>query len=217
MTLDNFIQLMKSFHRMTCRIRCNISESQIVAPQNHWRMVFPLKMLGGRLSPDSSLSALEIMIQILPSLEKTTSKIYENTCIKAENASSKHSTFRSRNMGFGMCKKNKLRTFKWLWNTSTLSFLDENSGGSSVFTINQQGKVATLLSDGLKLVQHFLSGDIQPPVLAASTAGIIPHLVPKQSTGIRDLYNVMSRVREHLETTPHGFLCDFCCVTPGRI
>lgn len=136
---------------------------------------------------------------------------------KTENASSKHSTFRSRNMGFGMCKKNKLRTFKWLWNTSTLSFLDENSGGLSVFTINQQGKVATLLSDGLKLVQHFLSGDIQPPVLAASTAGIIPHLVPKQSTGIRDLYNVMSRVREHLETTPHDFLCDFCCVTPGRI
>lgn len=123
---------------MTCRIRCNMSERVRMWPPKPQRLVFQLKMLGGSLSPDSSLSALEMLIQILPSVEKPASNICENIWKTAESASSKCTAFRSRNMGFGMCKTNKQtktdkRTFKWLWNTSTRSFLGENLGGFSLF------------------------------------------------------------------------------------
>lgn len=177
-------------------------------------------MLDGRLSPVSSLSALETVIQILPSVEKPASNIYENMCIKAESAFSKSTTFRSRNMGFGMCKTNKLtKEPSNGWEIPAQCHLRMKIQEESVcFHNHSAGKVATLLSDWLKFMQHFFSGDIQPPVLAASRGGIVPHIVPKQRTGIWDLHNVMSRkVREYLETTPNDFLWDFCCVTPGRI
>lgn len=72
-------------------------------------------MLGGRLSPVNSLSALEMVIQILPSVEKAASNIYENMWIKAESASSKHTAFRSRNMVFGYVpnkQKNSQKNFQ---------------------------------------------------------------------------------------------------------
>lgn len=217
---------------MTCRIRCNMSERVRMWPPKPQRLVFQLKMLGGSLSPDSSLSALEMLIQILPSVEKPASNICENIWITAESASSKCTWFRSRNMGFGMCKTNKQKLTKEPSNGCEIPaqghFWVKIWEDSVCFYNQPAGKVATVLSGWLKLVQQFLSGDIQPPVLAASRGGIIPHFAPKQST-IWDLHNVMSRkVREYLEIPPKifdlettakifDFCWDFCCVTPRRI